>query len=120
MEGQMSKMTRVAFTLVMSSVALTAATMAERAWADDDRVLHTHYDGITNDLLTAGLGALGLQGAAPAVADPLHPTIEELRRVAIYNNYRALVDISTKGGLFFMGPTSSPTVRPRIRRRTGG
>lgn len=61
-------------------------------------VLANFYDGITNDLLTAGLGKTGLQGAAPGFADPLNPTAEELRRSAIYNNYRALVDITTAGG----------------------
>ncbi len=54
------------------------------------------YDGNADDLLTAGLGWNGLQGAAPTVSSP--PTAAELRRLAIYNNYRALVDISTNGG----------------------
>jgi hydroxybutyrate-dimer hydrolase len=60
----MSRTARFAVTLLVSvsSTALTAATVGELAWADDDHVLHTHYDGVTNDLLTAGLGALGLQG----------------------------------------------------------
>jgi hydroxybutyrate-dimer hydrolase len=61
-------------------------------------IVSTTYDGNTNDLLTAGLGKAGLQGAAPAVADPLNPTVEELRKLAIYNNYRALMDMSTNGG----------------------
>ncbi|TFW09736.1 D-(-)-3-hydroxybutyrate oligomer hydrolase [Oxalobacteraceae bacterium OM1] len=56
------------------------------------------YDGNSDDLLTAGLGATGLAGAAPAFANPASPTAAELRRAAIYNNYRALVDISPKGG----------------------
>ncbi len=56
------------------------------------------YDGTTNDLLTAGLGKAGLAGAAPAVATPANPTVEELRRLAIYNNYRALVDMTANGG----------------------
>ena len=34
----------------------------------------------------------------PAFADPLHPTAEELRRLAIYNNYRALIDPTPGGG----------------------
>ena len=33
-----------------------------------------------------------------AAANPLAPTPEELRRLAIYNNYRALVDVSPGGG----------------------
>ncbi|KRB84538.1 3-hydroxybutyrate oligomer hydrolase family protein [Noviherbaspirillum sp. Root189] len=56
------------------------------------------YDGVSNDLLTAGLGRTGLQAAAPAFADPANPTIAELRRNAIHSNYRALIDPSTNGG----------------------
>ncbi len=59
----------------------------------------TTYDGTTDDLLTAGLGKTGLQAAAaPAPANPAAPTAVELRRIAIYNNYRALVDVNPKGG----------------------
>jgi hydroxybutyrate-dimer hydrolase len=65
----------------------------------------TEYDGVNDDLLTAGLGAAGLAGAAPGYADPLHPTAAELRRNAIYNNYRALVDMTSGGGYGrFYGP----------------
>jgi hydroxybutyrate-dimer hydrolase len=57
------------------------------------------YDGTSDDLLTAGLGKTGLQSAAaPAVADPANPTAAELRRLAIYNNYRALIDPTSNGG----------------------
>ena len=56
------------------------------------------YDGTTDDLLTAGLGRSGLAGAAPAVAVATNPTVAELRRLAIYNNYRALVDMTANGG----------------------
>jgi hydroxybutyrate-dimer hydrolase len=56
------------------------------------------YDGNSDDLLTAGLGASGLAGASPAFANPASPTAAELRRNAIYNNYRALVDIAANGG----------------------
>src|SRR5437870_4610611 len=61
-------------------------------------VTKTTYDGTTDDLLTGGLGKSGLQGTAPTFADPSNPTPAELRRYAIYNNYRPLVDITTKGG----------------------
>ena len=37
-------------------------------------------------------------GAAPPIAVPTAPTAAELRRLAIYINYRALVDVTTKGG----------------------
>lgn len=56
-------------------------------------------DGSSNDLLTAGLGKAGLQSAtSPLIADAANPTAAELRRLAIYNNYRALVDTTTNGG----------------------
>lgn len=56
------------------------------------------YDGAGDDLLTAGLGAAGLAGALPAFANALAPTAAELRRAAIYNNYRAIVDMTAAGG----------------------
>jgi hydroxybutyrate-dimer hydrolase len=55
----------------------------------------------TQDLLTAGIGRTGLAGAttpAPAYANPLAPTALELRRNAIFSNYRGLVDASANGG----------------------
>ncbi|MEP1216651.1 MAG: 3-hydroxybutyrate oligomer hydrolase family protein [Marinobacter sp.] len=66
----------------------------------------SQYDGTTNDLLTGGLGASGLaSGTAPTFDDPLNPTPEELRTLAIYNNYRALVDTVPGGGYGeFFGP----------------
>jgi hydroxybutyrate-dimer hydrolase len=58
-----------------------------------------NYDGVNDDLLTAGLGKTGLQSAsAPAQVDPTQPTPAEIRRLAIYNNYRALVDTTAGGG----------------------
>ena len=53
----------------------------------------------TQDLLTAGIGRTGLGlAAAPAYVDPLNPTALELRRNAIYSNYRAVLDPSANGG----------------------
>lgn len=51
---------------------------------------------------------MGLQSAtAPGVSTP--PTVTELRRLTIYNNYRALVDISTGGGFTVLyGPNVKP------------
>jgi hydroxybutyrate-dimer hydrolase len=56
------------------------------------------YDGVADDLLTAGLGKTGLLAAAPAFAVPGAPTAAELRRNAIHTNYRALVDATAAGG----------------------
>lgn len=58
----------------------------------------TAYDGVTDDLLTGGLGKTGLAGAAPGYADAANPTAAELRRNAIYNNYRAVLDINPNSG----------------------
>jgi hydroxybutyrate-dimer hydrolase len=64
------------------------------------------YDGVSDDLLTAGLGKTGLASStAPSIANPAAPTAAELRRLAIYSNYRALVDMSANGGYGrFWGP----------------
>lgn len=60
-------------------------------------IVKTSYDGTTDDLLTAGLGKSGLQSAtAPAVTDANDPA--QLRRLAIYNNYRALLDVNSPNG----------------------
>lgn len=62
------------------------------------------YDGNSDDLLTAGLGRTGLASAV-APTTSATPTAAELRRLAIYNNYRALVDMTTAGGYgVFYGP----------------
>jgi hydroxybutyrate-dimer hydrolase len=92
----------------LAAIIIGAASAGEDA--DDIKVFHTHYDGVSNDLLTAGLGKTGLGSAtAPGFADPLHPTAEELRRSAIYNNYRALVDPTPGGGY---GTLYGPNVKP--------
>ena len=62
-------------------------------------ITSTTYDGQTDDLLTAGLGKTGLAAAtAPAYADASNPTAAELRRNAIYANYRAVLDIAANSG----------------------
>ena len=52
----------------------------------------------TQDLLTGGIGKTGLGGATPAYADPAKPTAAELRRNALYSNYRGILDYSANGG----------------------
>lgn len=99
--------------LTRALLALAATALAACNSSDEDNarppanslpdfvkgtVVRNAYDGTSNDLLTAGLGKSGLQGALPAFADAANPTAAELRRQAIYNNYRALVDMTTNGG----------------------
>ena len=56
-----------------------------------------HRDG--DDLLTAGLGLEGLRGPIPAFADANAPTFAELRRRAVWTNWRGIADVSATGGL---------------------
>ena len=92
--------------------ALTSAVMALSACGGSDDVVENinvkpsylsavataNYDGNSDDLLTAGLGKTGLGGVAPVVLDALNPTATELRKLAIFNNYRAILDITAGGG----------------------
>ena len=92
----------------LCAVALAAATLAAGCGDDGSKanakpgfvgtVTMLEYDGDKNDLLTAGLGKTGLAGAAPGYTDAAAPTAVELRRNAIYNNYRALLDMTAAGG----------------------
>ncbi|PHV16860.1 D-(-)-3-hydroxybutyrate oligomer hydrolase [Janthinobacterium sp. BJB303] len=61
-------------------------------------IARADYDGKSNDLLTAGLGKTGLAGATPLYANAEQPTPVELRRNAIYANYRAVLDIAANSG----------------------
>ncbi len=79
--------------------ALLAAGCASAPDFSRQRVLHARYDGVSDDLLTAGLGRTGLGiGTPPPVRDAKNPTAAELRRRAIHANYRALADMSSAGG----------------------
>lgn len=67
----------------------------------------TQYEDNTDDLLTGGLGQNGLQGTSgPSLSSP--PTPAQLRRLAIWTNYRATVDTSSAGGY---GTLYGPDVR---------
>lgn len=95
----------------MATAALVLGGWGGESTSSENRNEHNHgkpaklgavvtvsYDGFSDDLLTAGLGKTGLGGAAPTAADPLNPTPAELRKLAIFNNYRAILDISAAGG----------------------
>ena len=79
-------------------------------------VVTASYDGNADDLLTAGLGKTGLGGVAPVLVDPLNPTPAELRKLAIFNNYRAILDITAAGGY---GTLYGPNVDARGVITTG-
>lgn len=107
---------RTQVTTIGLTVVAAAALVACGGGGDDinqkpaylGTVVEAAYDGNVNDLLTAGLGATGLAASAvPADADPLRPTVAELRRRAIHTNYRAIVDTTAAGGF---GTLYGPTV----------
>jgi len=97
------------FLVPLATASLACSIAGAREFGDPPDLVagslsSTHYDGVTNDLLTAGLGASSLQTAVPPPVSAT-PTAEELRRLAIYTNYRALVDTTGKGGYgTFYGP----------------
>lgn len=52
-----------------------------------------------DDLLTGGLGLAGLRAMTPpAFADAEHPTAVELRRRALWSNWRGIADLAPGGG----------------------
>lgn len=67
-------------------------------FADAEIRLSVHRDN--DDLLTAGLGLEGLLSlTAPELADENAPTASELRRRALYANWRGIADLASGHGL---------------------
>ncbi len=100
-----------ALALALAAAGLFGSGVAEAAtslpgFIVPGSVIATDYDGVTDDLLSGGLGRTGLQSATPpGFANPMAPTAAELRRLAIYTNYRAIIDVSAGGGFgVFQGP----------------
>src|SRR3546814_20863852 len=80
----------------LAGCAAQGAQLALPREVDSVRVSN-HRDN--DDLLTAGLGADGLRAAVPpAFADPAQPTPAELRRRAIWSNWRGIADLGAGGG----------------------
>jgi hydroxybutyrate-dimer hydrolase len=77
------------------------------------------FDGSSDDLLTAGLGKSGLASKdAPGYANASAPTPAELRKNAIWANYRALVDMTAGGGYGTLyGPNVGVGTEPRRRTK---
>ena len=74
-----------------------------------ESVRTTKYDGVLDDLLSAGLNLAGLVSAVqPPFADPNNPTPAELRRRAIHGNYRGIVDTAPAGGMGLLWGPQSP------------
>lgn len=86
--------------VLIMAIGLGAAHAGEKPGFVFGDISRVTYDGVSDDLLTAGLGKSGLATAAPAPTfdNAENPTIAELRRLAIYSNYRALLDTTDGGG----------------------
>jgi len=99
-EKTMSALKRTALAAAAALLPLATPALAS---GEDSRpgflrgaITSTTYDGVSNDLLTGGLGKTGLQGACPALSAT--PTAAQLRTLAICNNYKSLVNVNPKGG----------------------
>ncbi len=97
-------MDRVKPSLVVAAIlfCVLSANHASAHWKPpfiQGEIISQTYDGVTDDLLTGGLGKTGIGSATPpGFVDSLNPTAAELRRRAIHTNYRALVDPTPGGG----------------------
>ena len=90
------------FRTAVSIAVATGAVASDQGAASSPsfikgEVACSFYDGISDDLLTAGLGRSGLEDPAPPPTG-MPPSASDLRRLAIYNNYRALVPTDPGGG----------------------
>lgn len=65
-------------------------------------VRYQAYDGVNDDLLTGGLGVSGLTSLTMAdlsrYAEPLRPTVAEMRRAALWSSWFGLIDRTAAGG----------------------
>ena len=97
------------------ALALASLSAAPLAYADGASSIEhasvqiTVYDGFTDDLLSAGLNQTGLiSSTPPGFVDPLNPTPAELRKRAIWSNYRGIVDTVLGGGIGLLWGPQSP------------
>ena len=86
----------LAVALWLSGCATTSTSSQGSRMFSQQRATE-HRDG--DDLLTAGLGLAGLRAPVPpAFADAGHPTPAELRRRALWGNWRGIADLAPGGG----------------------
>lgn len=88
------------FVLGLALTACAQHSTREVGVSDDGLIspIQTSTHRGDDDLLSAGLGLDGLRGTGSAFADPEHPTAAELRRRAIFTNWRGIADLGPLGG----------------------
>lgn len=85
----------IAAMFLLGACASTTPSSGSRMFKQPRSSDHRGQD----DLLTAGLGLAGLRAITPpAFADATHPTTEELRRRALWANWRGIADLAPGGG----------------------
>lgn len=93
---------RAAGVSVLAILLAACATTGQRSERMEPAMFTSETSSVhrdSDDLLTAGLGLDGLRNLAPpAFADPAHPTAAELRRRAIWHNWRGIADLVPGGG----------------------
>ena len=88
----------LAAAISLAACAGVSGQHADAAPAPVSAIVESRHTG-DDDLLTAGLGATGLASPIPPTfADAVHPTAAELRRRAIWSNWRGIADLSPGGG----------------------
>ncbi|GAB3344817.1 3-hydroxybutyrate oligomer hydrolase family protein [Lysobacter tyrosinilyticus] len=91
---------RILATLGLATGLVACVSTGPRLGKDSTMfyALRTSEHRGNDDLLTAGLGLDGLRvPSAPAFADPVYPTPAELRRRAIWSNWRGIADLTPAG-----------------------
>ena len=95
-------MSMIRHSVLMASLLLLGSVMGLPAYGET-HPMFTHQRSSEHrgqdDLLSAGLGLQGLRAMVPPpFADPAHPTAEELRRRALWSNWRGIADLAPGGG----------------------
>ena len=84
--------------MLMALAGCSSLPSSSQAPAMFSTIRTTEHRG-ADDLLSAGLGIDGLRNAtAPGFADAAAPTPDELRRRALWHNWRGIADLSPGGG----------------------
>ncbi|WPB55552.1 3-hydroxybutyrate oligomer hydrolase family protein [Xylophilus sp. GOD-11R] len=81
----MTRLSTLAAAALVACIPLGDALAATAATPPDwlHVVRRDRYDGVSDDLVTGGVGIAGLGGAAPPFADPAAPTFAEMRRAIL-------------------------------------